>query len=148
MLKLGNTEINKLYLGTTEVTKCYLGNTQVYEKQAAPVGEVWEVTCEYLWDEPKYVTSPNIGIQRVYKVTLGIDSAIYLYFLGGDSDSFIVHGQHQVYDDMGVDSWWEEDMSINYGVYINKPATNIIAGPSITATVSMPEECKAVITVN
>lgn len=30
-IKLGNTDINKVYLGSTEVTKVYLGNTIVYD---------------------------------------------------------------------------------------------------------------------
>jgi len=32
MLKLGNTDINKIYLGSTEIEKAYLGSNLVYEK--------------------------------------------------------------------------------------------------------------------
>lgn len=35
MLKLGNTDINKIYLNDSEVTKILLGETQVYPVQSA-----------------------------------------------------------------------------------------------------------------
>lgn len=40
MLKLGSTDINKLYLGATEVKKVYLGSTLVYDKTAVFVGAI------------------------------------------------------------------------------------------------------------
>lgn len=45
MLKLGNTEITKLYLGTTEVTKCYLGDVQVFPIASDLFGE-WQIIYE------------------------------------------------------------------------------------------------------
>lgn len=37
MLKLGNTDINKIYLGSTEIKKAYLGSTLVYSKSVTPI---------------------------------------------------------------------------------------------------------------
>ena len=45
MLKLGNTDIDKIYLNNSEVTKILLGETQVYPPQSALEG-TWEILYE------------------------------------------------------------------------------------------------------
>ncbi len=48
-LKLGSTDINKLYLGSTEIKKAYLGSTLVFDNASTPpeitVGAI--TTLEY-----------------------------------------------------------------------------------------------------
>jgi len=53
-IKLGNTEINKLYLANTEIKKAYLGNTLFYDKTVIP-----ETRLVYEVDSSKSGTSSS-----------------------------------------------------------------------------------------
>lgn len=64
-MKIGTTDVSKIYFGSTEVTKVYLGTTEVYSSAVGPA------------PQPQPTTGNNPVVYTKEKETLTIPAGVY-----------------------------------------------------------------------
>ena len=79
-LKLGNTDINKLYLGNTEIQKAYLGNNLVFDNSASLLYD--GVSAMYTLRRPSMST---LWTNAVVKIRRTSDNQTAFLFIDGSS---------------------------------------------------------------
>lgn len=81
-IKLGNTDINKIYLGATEIKKAYLGNTLIYDKTVSlPDFTGYNLTRFYATFKSNIATFNNMAEMTRGS---GIGTAVNIPFSGVD----------------------------------------------------------------
>lgn len=61
-MKLGSSDINKVYLGTTEINEIYLGSTLVYETGVVPPAGGWDLANASYDSKSKSVAAQNANM--------------------------------------------------------------------------------------
>ncbi len=99
-LKLGNTDINKIYLGSTEIKKIYLGSTVVYDKTAV-------AAFRFQIDTEKAGSGTTVFIAPVVVGTAGLSGTMNW----GDGNSTFL-------DNTSIAADFEHDYGVgNEGIY-------------------------------
>lgn len=82
MLRLGSTNINKLYLGSTEIKKAYLGSTLVFDSTVVVSNLYNDVSVMYTLRRPAMTTLWTNAIAKIRRTS---DNATAFVFIDGSN---------------------------------------------------------------